>query len=54
VRERRLVLPRRDDGVRTLEVTRPPEPPVSLVFAFVVVLAILIGAVLWAIFGRGK
>jgi len=27
---------------------------VSLVSAFVVVLAILIGAVLWALFGRGK
>jgi len=27
---------------------------VSLVSAFLVVLAILIGAVLWALFGRGK
>jgi len=27
---------------------------VSLVSAFVLVLAILIGAVLWALFGRGK
>jgi len=39
--------------VRTFEVL-PRTSLVSLVFVFLLVLAILIGAVLWALFGRGK
>jgi hypothetical protein len=32
----------------------PSGPPALLVAAFLLVLVILIGAVLWALFGRGK